>query len=104
MRFNSLEFVRQFGACITTGRLGLAEEVGKIVVSLGLLVRSFWRAIHQSNEPGAHELHAVAAIGLVFCEPGRLLPEPDADTPEGEDDQSDRTEDADPRENAFATR
>jgi hypothetical protein len=105
---DSLEFVRQFGACIATGIVGLAEEVGKIVICLGPDVRpricTSRGTVHQSHEPASHELHAVRTIGLVFWQTGYLLPEPDAHTPEGEDDQGDRAEDANPRENAIAAR
>src|SRR5690606_28393698 len=36
---DSLELVRRIGACIATGRVGLAEEVGKVLVGLGPCVR-----------------------------------------------------------------
>jgi len=101
---NSLEFVRQFGARIATGRVGLAEEVGKIFIGLGPCVRPGWGTIHQGKEPIAHQLHAVGAVGLVVWQSGGLLPEAGAHAPEGEGDEDDRTEDPNPQENAITAR
>lgn len=70
--------------------MGLAEEVGKIVVGLGPCVRPRGRTIDEGHQPGSHELHAIRTVGLVLWQTGYLLPEPEAHAPEGEDDQDDR--------------
>ncbi|WP_146157732.1 hypothetical protein [Enhygromyxa salina] len=101
---DSLEFMRQFGACTTTGRAGLAEEVGKVFVGLGSCAGPQRGTVQQGKEPRTHEFHAIKAIGLVFWQSWDLLPDPETHAPEGEDDQGDRTDDANPRKYAFSAR
>ena len=82
--------------------MGLAEQVGKIVFSLGPCIRSLRRTIYQGQEPGSHEICAIFAVDLVAWNTRFLLPESVADSPEDEGDEDNRTDNSNPRKNAIS--
>ncbi|EDM79040.1 hypothetical protein PPSIR1_10570 [Plesiocystis pacifica SIR-1] len=84
---NSLELLRHRGARIVTGRVGFAEEVGKIFESLmvdlvvGVASESVGPEpgaarglVHLGHELLAHELHPVLAVDTIGRQPWLQLP------------------------------